>query len=102
MRVSAAQLAAGQLVYVGPANLRRAPWQVVRVHEDGSATVRVDGPQSEYERFMYGQGVAAAESITMQTPVQTVHDIVYVRGPLARRYRCKGCDWVGALPAEHP
>ena len=95
MRVSAAELAAGEMAAVGPAVCRRLPWQVVRVHDDGSATVAV--------RPRWSSGVSSPPVVSSPVPVEIVdHRIVYVRGPLNRRYRCKGCTWEGSLPAEHP
>lgn len=93
MRVTAAQLKAGQFVFVGETELARAPWDVVQVHQDGSATVRVEVRRRDDPMPV----------VSSPVPVEEIdHRIVYVRGPLSRRYRCKGCDWVGALPAEHP
>ena len=103
IRVSGQELKAGAFTRVGEAELARVPWEVVEVHADGSATVvEPEPPRSGYEPVMDSVSAPNKNAITMQTPVQTVHDIVYVRGPLARRYRCKGCDWVGTIPAEHP
>lgn len=97
-RISAYKFGHGRWAADGPASYRRYEWEVVERHSDGSVTV-VDVPEPPREDWLAGLPDLPPAKPT-GPPVE--HEIRYVRGPLNRRYQCKGCTWTGSIPAEHP